>query len=389
MKRTKTTAILAALAIILSAGAVRAEWPDGVAAFKAENWAKAEAEFKAVVDAQPEWPGGHFMLGWTYLKQKKGKEAVQHLRKAYDLNPEDANTQLRLGEAYVQTGRYSDAVAFLSKINAAALPKDVQGYLAQLKAVALTKSGQAGAAVGELKKAAAANPNDADIWFSYGSTAYSIGDTATAIPALEKAVQLDSKDLAKQKMYAQALVSQARRAPASTKKSLYAKGVAAAQKVVSGSASYDNLMLLGGAQLGAQDYDAAARTYQQAATKNPGDWLSSYHQGQAYTASKQYKSAESALTTALDRAKGAEDQATVWKQLGFVYEKQKNYREAITAYNRGGDSSGATRVTENLATQSENERIEAENMEIQRLKEEKDKLEAELKNLPGAAPPRR
>lgn len=387
MKRTTLTALLATLTMVLTAGLAQADWNAGKAAFTAGNWATAAAEFQAVRDAQPDWFGGHFMLGWTNLKQNKGQEAVANLRKAYDLQPNDANIQLRLGEAYVQTGRHSDAVAFLSKINAASLPKNAQSYLAQLKAVALTKSGQAGAAVAELKKAAEANPNDADIWFSYGSTAYSTGNTGVAIPALAKAVQLQPSDMDKQKVYAQALVSQARRARGSDKTSQYAKGAEAAQRVVASNASFDNLMLLGGAQLGAKQYDGAVSTYQQASAKNSSDWLPGYHLGQALTAKAQYNSAESALKTSLDRAKNAKDQATVWKQLGFVYEKQKNYNEAITAYNRGGDSGGSARVQENLATERENKRIEADNVEIQRLKEEKDKLEAELKNLPGAAPP--
>ena len=146
-------------------------------------------------------------------------------------------------------------------------------------------------------------------------------------------------------------------------------------------------MLLGGAQLGAHQYEGAASTYQRAAIKNASDWLPGYHLGQAYTASKQYRSAESALKTSLDRAKTASDQATVWKQLGFVYEKQKNYTGAITAYNRGGDSGGAARAQDNLNTEKENKAIEADNLAIQRLRDEKEKLEAELKNLPGAAPP--
>ncbi len=389
MKRKTTTAIVAMLAMVLSAGLLKAEWADGVAAFKAGNWAKAEAEFKATVDAQPEWPGGHFMLGWTYLKQNKGKEAVQHLRKAYDLNPEDANTQLRLGEAYVETGRHSDAVAFLSKIKVTSLPKDAQGYLAQLKAVALTKSGQADRAVSELKKSAEANPNNGDIWYQYGSTAYSTGDTATAISALAKAVQLDGGDLTKQKVYAQALVSQAARMPkGSAKEGQYRKAASAAQKAVAGNASFDNLMLLGDAELGSKSYDNAIATYKRASAKNTNDWLPDFYVGQAFTAKGQYKSAESSLKTSLNRAKNAADQARVWKQLGFVYEKQRNFTEAITAYNRGGDSAGATRVAENRKTEEENKRIEAENTEIQRIKEEQAKIEAELKNLPGAAPPR-
>ncbi|MCP4202077.1 MAG: tetratricopeptide repeat protein [bacterium] len=389
MKRTTLTAVFAVLAMVLTAGLAQADWASGTAAFKAGNWAVAQAEFQAIVDAQPDWFGGHFMLGWTKLKQNKGKEAVQSLRKAYDLQPSDANIQLRLGEAYVQTGRHSDAVAFLSKINAASLPKNAQGYLAQLKAVALTNSGQAASAVGELRKAANANPNDADIWFSYGSTAYSTGDTTTAIPALAKAVQLDPSDMEKQKVYAQALVSQARRARGSAKADQYQKAAVAAQRVVSGNPSFDNLMLLGGAQLGAKQYDGAVSTYQQAAAKNSNDWLPGYHLGQALTAKAQYRSAESALRASLDRAQSPQDQATIWKQLGFVYEKQKNFAGAITAYNRGGDSAGAARVRKNKETEEENKRIEAENLEIQRIKDEQAEIEAELKNLPGAAPPQR
>jgi tetratricopeptide (TPR) repeat protein len=376
------------LVVVLTTGLARADWNAGTAAFGAGNWSAAAAEFQAVLDAQPDWYGGHFMLGWTKLKQKQGKEAVQHLRKAYDLKPDDANIQLRLGEAYVQTRRYSDAVAFLSKIKMADLPTKSHGYLAQLKAVALTNSGQAAAAVGQLKTAANADPNNADLWYSYGKTAYSTGDTRTAIPALAKAVQLDSGDLEKQKVYAQALTSQARRSRGTEKTSLYTKGAAAAQKVVAGNASFDNLMLLGGAQLGAKQYDGAVSTYQQASARNSSDWLPGYHLGQALTAKAQYRSAESALKASLDRAQSAQDQATVWKQLGFVYEKQKNYTEAITAYNRGGDSAGAARAKVNKETGEENKRIEAENQEIQRIKEEQAKIEAELKNLPGAAPPR-
>lgn len=395
MKRTTLTALSTVLAMAITTGLAHADWNRGTTAFEAGNWAAAAAEFQVIIDAQPDWYGAHFMLGWTKLKQKKGKEAVQALRRAYDLKPTgkpehkavQANIQLRLGEAYVQTGRYSDAVAFLSKIDIADLPSKSHGYLAELKAVALTKSGQAAAAVAELKKATDANPKDADLWFSYGKTAYSTGNTKTAIPALARAVALDGGDLEKQRIYAQALISQARRARGTDKTSQYARAVVAAQKVVSGNPSFDNLMLLGGAQLGAKQYDGAAATYRQASTKNSTDWLPGYHLGQALTAKQQYKSAESALKASLDRAKNASDQATVWKQLGFVYEKQKNYREAVTAYNRGGDSAGAARVQKNKETQEENLRIEADNREIQRLRDEQAAIEAELKNLPGAAPP--
>ncbi|MFQ5524741.1 MAG: tetratricopeptide repeat protein [Thermoanaerobaculia bacterium] len=390
MKLRNTTAVIAVLAMMLTAGIASAgDYEDGVAAFKKADWATAIAKFKAQVDKQPEWAGGHFMLGWAYLKNKNTRDAITHLRKAYDLEPANANHQMRLGEAYVAANRNSDAVAFLSKIDASALPKNAQGYLAQLKAVALTKSGQAGSAVAELKKSAAANPNDADIQFQLGSTAAAAGDTRTALSALAKAASLDPGDSKKQLAYAKVLIGQAVRMPkGSAKDGQYRKAAAAAQRVVSSNASFDNLMLLGDAELGSKSYDAAIATYKRASAKNSADWLPEYYIGQAYTAKGQYRSAESSLKTSLDRAKTAADQAKVWKQLGFVYEKQRNFTEAISSYNRAGDGAGAERARKNQETQAENRRIEAENTELAKLKAEQEALEAELKNLPGAAPPR-
>lgn len=392
MKLRNTTALTAALVLLLTAGAAFAQedYNAGVAAFKNGDFAGAVASFKKHVDAQPDWAGGHFMLGWAYLKNKDSRNAITHLRKAYDLEPANANHQLRLGEAYVEAKRYSDAVAFLSKIDASAFPRNAQAYLAQLKAVALTNSGQAGSAVAELKKSAAANPNDADLQFQLGSTAAAAGDTSTALSALGRAANLKPSDSKIQLAYAKVLVGQAVRMPkGAAKEGQYKKAAAAAQTVVASNASFDNLMLLGDAQLGSKDYDGAIATYKKASAKNSGDWLPEYYVGQAYTAKGQYKSAESSLKTSLDRASAATDQAKVWKQLGFVYEKQKNFSEAISAYNRAGDSRGAERARTNQETEAENRRIEAENQQIKQLEEERKKLEAELKDLPGAAPPRR
>jgi len=122
MRRTWIHSLVAIVVCFALAVPSRADWQQGVTAFTAGDLATAAREFKTIVDAQPDWPGGHFMLGWTFLKQKRNQEALTHLRKAYDLNPADPNYQLRLGEAYVASGRYSDAVAFLAKIDSSSLP---------------------------------------------------------------------------------------------------------------------------------------------------------------------------------------------------------------------------------------------------------------------------
>ena len=388
MPKTRIPALALLIAATLAAGPALAGWEEGVAAFGKGDLNTAVNEFKSVVDAQPDWPGGHFMLGRTYSRAGRSQEAITHLRKAYDLDSGNAQYQLFLGEAYVKAGRHADGVAVMSKIDAGKLPAQARGHLAQLKTVAYQKSGQSGSALVEARKAAQADPNNAKLWQAYGSLAYNEGDTDAAVTALGKAAQLDPGDSAKQVAHAQALLRKARTTRGGSKTTIYRQAAAAAQKGVSGANTTENLTLLGECYLGAKDYDKAISAFESAAAKSGSNWLQHYYIGQAHTANANYRSAEGSLKTALDKANAANDQARVWKQLAFVYEKQKNFSEAIVAYNRAGDSAGAQRAANNKATEQENRAIDAENRRLEEMEAEKKRLEEELKNLPGGPPPR-
>lgn len=376
--------LILAAALLLTSSIARADYQAGVKAFQSGDFAGAATAFKAVTEDQPDWPGGHMMLGWSYLRMKKTNEAVSALSKAYDLDSANPAIQLRLGEAYIAAGRYADAVGFLSKVNAASLPKEQQGVLSQMRAVALTKSGQGDRAVAEFAKAIAANPNDASLHYQHGTTALNAGQLDVAVKSLERAVQLDGADVGKKLALAQAAIK-AGRMSKSGKEAYYGKAVSAARAAVGQQGSYSNLMLLGEAQLGAKDYSGASTTFQQAANSNANDWLPHYYIGTAQTATGSYNRAESALKTALSKSPSSDDQAKIWKALGFVYEKQRNFSEAKSAYQRGGDPAGVQRVQQNQETEKFNREVEQENRKIQELEEEKRRLEEELKNLPGYA----
>jgi tetratricopeptide (TPR) repeat protein len=239
----------------------------------------------------------------------------------------------------------------------------------------------------ELAKAARANPNDAQLQFKYGALALKAGDTTGAISALEKAAQLDPSSLEIQRAYARALVRRGRETTGSTKTQTYAKAASVAQKLAAASGTYENYLLLGDASLGAKQYDQAISAYQQASSKKASDWLPQYYMGQAYTVKEQYRSADAALRKALELASASKDKATIWKQLGFVYEKQKNYDQAIVAYQRAGDSRSVQRVEENRQTAEYNKQVEEQNRIIEELAAEEEKIKKELKELPGGPPP--
>ncbi len=387
MNTKRCILILVAVLLIGTPSLTQAGWNEGLAAFQAEDWATAAKEFKALADSKPDWAGGHMMLGWTYIKLGQNREAITHLRKAYDLDQNNANVQLRLGQAYVAAGRYGDAVGFLSKINASSLPGNAQSLLSELKAVAFAKSGQAGQALVEFRKVAQSKPNDAMAQFQYGTAAYSQNELDTAVGALEKAARLAPSNADIQSAYAKVLSHKARTVRGDGKTGYYQKAISAAQKVVSANGNFDNMMLLAEAQLGAKQYDAAIESFGRATGQKSSDWLPQFYIGQAYTAKQQYRSAEQNLKQSLDKTGSARDKERVWKQLAFVYEKQKKFDDAILAYNQAGDSAGAQRAQENRDILQENQDIDAENAELARLKAEQDAIKEQLKDLPGGPPP--
>ena len=167
----------------------------------------------------------------------------------------------------------------------------------------------------------------------------------------------------------------------------YRKASSALRRVVAADGSYDNLIMLAGAQLGAKEYDGALGSLERAAAKNTNDWLPAFYMGQAYTQKGQYRSAEQSLKQALTKASSNEDKTKIYQNLGLVYEKQKNYDNAIAAYRSAGDESGVRRAQENKETDAFNKDVEQEAAEIEAMKAEEEKLKEQLKNLPGAKPP--
>lgn len=387
--RSQHKTIFLALVLLLAFGvSLEAGWEEGVAAFKAGNYAQASEEFRAVVEEQPEWPGGHRMLGQSLLKLDRTQEALTHLRKAYDLKPDDVAVQMILGQAYVQARRYRDASELLGGINIASLPKAQQGALHQMRAIAFDKTGQTESAIQELGRAVQLNPSSASLQYQYGTMMFNNGDTGNAVQALEKAVSLDSGDSTKLKAYSDALLRHAREQRGSAKTATYQKAVSAASRLVAASDSYENLMLLGGAQLGGGSYRDAAGTFQRAVGKNSRDWLPHFYLGQAQTSAGNFTAAQTALQAALDKTEVADERNRIWSQLGFVYEKQRNFSQAKTAYQRAGDSAGVQRVEENAQIEQYNTEVEAEKAEIERLKAEEAALEEQLKKLEeGEVPP--
>lgn len=384
--RRISSLIIAAVVALGGAGLASAGWDEGVAAFQAKDFETAAREFSAVVEKTPDFHGGQYMLGATLLRLGRHQDALQHLRKAYELQSDNVTYQFALSKGYLDAKRYGDAAQMLQKINPSALPKAQQDEYHQMLAGALDKSGNSEAAVASLKKLTELNPTDSDAWYRYGAAVFGV-DTAAGVAALEKSVALDGQDPRKREALAKALVRQARETQGDRKKAIYDKAVRVASDLATAAPTYDNFLLLGELQLGAASYRDAVVTLTKAAAANAGPWYPHYYLAQAYTLLGDYDNASSSAEAALGKATTEKERQMVWKQIGFAREKKRDYEGAKEAYIKGGDPQSAARVDENKRIAGENQQIEAENQQIQEMEAERRRLEEELRELGG--PPRR
>lgn len=381
MRRTAIRTVIALFAAASTLPAF-AGWDEGVAAFTAKNYQQAAAEFQKLVDQNPEGYRSHYMLGMSLQRMGRKEEALNHLREAYNLNPNDLSIKLELGKAYFTVRRYAEVTKLLKSVDASKLPGTHKAPFYQMRGEAKLKMNDLQGGFSDYRSLAKLKPEDAKVQYKLGAVALKADQMDAAISALDRAVRLDSSDPDKKRTYATALIKKGRMSrDKSAKKSSYLKASELAASVVAAEPTFDNMMLQMSAELGAGLFDKAVTTGEKAMQKNSSDWLVPFYIGQAYTSSNQHPKAEAPLKKALELAKTPTDQKKVWKQLGFAYEKQKKYTESISAYQKAGDASAQARVQENLDTARYNDKVESENEQIRKMEEEAKRLEEELKKL--------
>lgn len=371
--------------LFLGTSSAFAGWEEGVVAYNKGDHQTAVTEFQEVVEQNPDAHQGHSMLGRSLSKLKRQKEALNHFRKAYDLNPNDMTIKIELGKGYFDVRRYSEAAQLLGALSSselAAMPAKNQSFIYQIRAVARENSGDESGALGDYKSLARLKPRDAKIQLKYGVMASANNQMSEALAALDRAAQADGSNKDVMRAQISLLKKKGRMSrDRSVKQSSYLKAANIAGKLVGVDGSYESYLLKCEVELGAKIYDKATGSCQSASSKKSSDWLAKYYLGQAFTSNNQFDEAVVPLKEAVLLASKQDDQNKVWKQLGFAYEKQKNFPESIDAYRKAGDSASAIRVEENDKTARENANIEAHNEQVEAMRKEAEELERQLQEL--------
>jgi hypothetical protein len=137
---------------------VRDDFEKGMAAYKSQDYAKAEASFRSVVAAMPDSAMAHLYLGHSIFYQDRFRDSIPEYEKAMDLGIKSAHLELlnqrilndQLGMAYGLSGRTQDARRHFEK--AIAKDPDYPFYYYNL-ACAEAELGDLDGALANLRKA--------------------------------------------------------------------------------------------------------------------------------------------------------------------------------------------------------------------------------------------
>ena len=349
MTSRRSVVALATVCALVGASASSAGWEEGVAAFQAGNYAQAIVEFQQFVEERTDEEAlqkGYQMLAQSLLRGGKAKEAVAAFQKHLELKPGDVGSQVALGQAYYKSGQPRECVATLNELNIGSLPKPHQILVYQMRGASHVRLGSIGSAAADLGRVAELKSTDPQARFDYGAMLHSDDQLDAAIAAYEQAISMEGGNVEWKKALVGALLGAGRSAEgfwAGTR--IYSRAEDVAKSLAKSSRSYDNLLLLGTAQLGARRYEAATSTFRQAIKLEGSEWFPHFYLGQALTSRERFKKAEKPLKTALGLASDA-DEKLVWKQLGYVFWCQGKYADAVAAYENAGDFETAQQVRE-------------------------------------------
>ena len=259
------------------------------------SYEDALARYDAAIEAAPDYVEAYQGRAETYIAMGQPDDAIADLRVALDLAPRDAGLYAALAMAQMRNEDYDAAIASAQ----AALTLDPDNAMAH-NAAGLTYyyTGQLGAAAEDFNKAIEADPTLHQSYTNLGNTFYQMGSWHRARTNYQKALELIPKpaiaNTAVQRSYLHYLVAM----------------------TYDHAGMYDREVEELGKALG---LDAA---YLDALTQ-----LAS-----AYTELGQFQAAEQALRNALEVSPGLEEDATIYVQMGRLYETEGRPYEAVTAY---------------------------------------------------------
>src|SRR5678816_917483 len=301
-----------------------------------KQFAAAAKEAKDLAALHPNDPEAWKIAGFAELNLKQYADAAKDLEKAVYFQKQtkqaDPNTESALGQAYVLSENYKDALPLLvaATDRAGAQPDTIMVYY---RGIAEYKTGKIADAEKSFNAVVKLNPKDSLSLFYLAQINLAKNDLDGAIASLNRATLNDARLVG---AWTLLTTSYLRRAATSSDPAKadadYLNAVRAGEGLIKVRTDAEAVTLFGQALIGAKQYARAASALERASTATDATGVTFYLLGVAHSRASNFPKAIAALESA---AKKSPDDVNVYRELGYAYEVTKQYPKALAAYQHG------------------------------------------------------
>ena len=301
-----------------------------------KQFAAAAKEAKDLTALHPNDPEAWKIAGFAELNLKQYSEAAKDLEKAVYFQKQtkqvDPNTESALGQAYVLSENYKDALPLLvaATDRAGAQPDTIMVYY---RGIAEYKTGKIADAEKSFNAVVKLNPKDSLSLFYLAQISLGKNDLDGAIASLNRATLNDARLVGAWTLLTSSYLRRAATSSDPAKADAdYLNAVRAGEGLIKVRTDAEAVTLFGQALIGSKQYARAASALERASTATDATGITFYLLGVAHSRASNFPKAIAALETA---AKKSPDDVNVYRELGYAYEVTKQYPKALAAYQRG------------------------------------------------------
>ena len=290
----------------------------GLCEFKLKRYDRVELPLSHAIDlleiqtpSSADIAGAWYTIGISHYLQTHYDKAIEPLKRYIEVTSKakheiDASARTALARAYFFLDRYDEALPLLA---AAANEKPATGSADRAKEIAANA-------------------------YYRGAIYFKREDDDRAIAALREALNGNPEDIAAMDLLAESLMRKARK-PNSDARWNEAAEVGEKLKVLRDDLKTANL--LGRAYLGAQRFDSAVAPLEKIAKANPENGQAWLYYGIALSRSGRMRRAMEALEITIQLIP---ESIPALSELGYVYEADKQYQQALRIYEKAYAASG-------------------------------------------------
>lgn len=301
-----------------------------------KQFAAAAKEARDLAALHPNDPEAWKIAGFAELNLKQYSDAAKDLEKAVYFQKQtkqaDPNTESALGQAYVLSENYKEALPLLvaATDRAGTQPDTIMVYY---RGIAEYKTGKIADAEKSFNAVVKLNPKDSLSLFYLAQISLGKNDLDGAIASLNRATLNDARLVGAWTLLTSSYLRRAATSSDPAKADAdYLNAVRAGEGLIKVRTDAEAVTLFGQALIGSKQYARAAVALERATAGTDATGVTFYLLGVAHSRASNFPKAIAALETA---AKKSPDDVNVYRELGYAYEVTKQYAKALAAYQRG------------------------------------------------------